>query len=227
LSETHAASISPVNQVMTTIRGFDFPDDLFYLMEHDAWVRLDPDGNATTGITPLGAHISGEFIEFMAKPIGTLVDRERALGMLEMSKVIRSARSPISGVIASVNERELSDAEIVISQPFWPAYLTAERIAKARKLKLAITAGIGSDHVDLEAAIKHGVTVAEVTYSNSISVSEQVVMMILALVRNYIPSYQWIVEGGWNIADCVARSYDLEAMQVGTVAAGRIGLAVL
>jgi formate dehydrogenase len=127
----------------------------------------------------------------------------------------------------SVFERELPDAEIVISQPFWPAYLTAERIAKAPRLKLAITAGIGSDHVDLQAAIKHGVTVAEVTYSNSISVSEHVVMMILGLVRNYIPSYKWVIDGGWNIADCVARSYDLEAMEVGTVAAGRIGLAVL
>ena len=127
----------------------------------------------------------------------------------------------------SVFERELPDAEIVISQPFWPAYLTAERIAKAPKLKLAITAGIGSDHVDLQAAIERGITVAEVTYCNSISVSEHVVMMILSLVRNYIPSYQWVVKGGWNIADCVARSYDLEGMQVGTVAAGRIGLAVL
>jgi formate dehydrogenase len=127
----------------------------------------------------------------------------------------------------SVFERELPDAEIVISQPFWPAYLTPARIAKAKKLKLAVTAGIGSDHVDLEAAIKNGITVAEVTYSNSISVSEHVVMMILSLVRNYIPSYQWVVKGGWNIADCVERSYDLEAMHVGTVAAGRIGLAVL
>jgi formate dehydrogenase len=127
----------------------------------------------------------------------------------------------------SVFERELLDAEIVISQPFWPAYLTAERIAKAKKLKLAITAGIGSDHVDLEAAIKHGVTVSEVTYSNSISVSEHVVMMILSLVRNYIPSYKLVIDGGWNIADCISRSYDLEAMEVGTVAAGRIGLAVL
>ena len=124
-------------------------------------------------------------------------------------------------------ERELSDAEIVISQPFWPAYLTAERIAKAKNLKLAITAGIGSDHVDLQAAIDRKVTVAEVTYSNSISVSEHVVMMILSLVRNYIPSYQWVVKGGWNIADCVERSYDVEGMHVGTVAAGRIGLAVL
>ena len=127
----------------------------------------------------------------------------------------------------SAFERELPEAEVVISQPFWPAYLTAERIARAPKLKLALTAGIGSDHVDLQAAIEHGLTVAEVTYSNSISVAEHVVMMILALVRNYIPSYQWVVDGGWNIADCVSRSYDLEGMQVGTVGAGRIGSAVL
>ena len=75
----------------------------------------------------------------------------------------------------SLFERELPDADVVISQPFWPAYLTAERIAKAKKLKLAITAGIGSDHVDLQ-------------------------------------------KGGWNIADCVARSYDVDGMHVGTVA---------
>jgi len=124
-------------------------------------------------------------------------------------------------------ERELVDADVVISQPFWPAYLTAERIAKAPNLKLAITAGIGSDHVDLQAAIDSGITVAEVTYCNSISVSEHVVMAILALVRNYIPSYRWVVDGGWNIADCVSRSYDLEGMQVGTVGAGRIGSAVM
>jgi formate dehydrogenase len=127
----------------------------------------------------------------------------------------------------SVFEQELPDAEIVISQPFWPAYLTAERIAKAPNLKLAVTAGIGSDHVDLQAAIEGGITVAEVTYCNSISVSEHVVMLILSLVRNYIPSYKWVIDGGWNIADCVSRSYDLEGMQVGTVGAGRIGSAVL
>src|SRR6201988_3121067 len=124
-------------------------------------------------------------------------------------------------------ERELVDADIVISQPFWPAYLTAERFAKARNLKLVITAGIGSDHTDLQAAIERGVTVAEVTYCNSISVAEHVVMMILSLARNYIPSYQRVVQEGWNIADCAARSYDIEGMHVGTVASGRIGLAVL
>jgi formate dehydrogenase len=127
----------------------------------------------------------------------------------------------------SVFERELADSDIVISQPFWPAYLTRERIEKAARLKLAITAGIGSDHVDLQAAIERGITVAEVTYCNSISVAEHVVMSILALVRNYIPSHDVARNGGWNIADCVTRSFDVEGMHVGTVAAGRIGTAAL
>ena len=127
----------------------------------------------------------------------------------------------------SVFERELVNADVVISQPFWPAYLTADRIAKAKNLQLAITAGIGSDHVDLQAAIDHNITVCEITYSNSISVAEHVCMMILSLVRNYIPAYNWVIKGGWNIADCVSRSYDIEGMNIGTVAAGRIGSAVL
>lgn len=127
----------------------------------------------------------------------------------------------------SVFEKELDRADIVISQPFWPAYLTAERIAKATNLKLAITAGIGSDHVDLEAATKQDITVCEVTYSNSISVAEHTVMQILALVRNYIPQYKQVVDGQWNIADCVHQSYDVEGMSIGLVGAGRIGVAVL
>jgi formate dehydrogenase len=124
-------------------------------------------------------------------------------------------------------ERLLPDAEVVISQPFWPAYLTKERIAKAKKLKLAVTAGIGSDHVDLAAAAHASIAVAEVTGSNSIGVAEHVVMMLLSLVRNYLPSHEIALRGGWNIADCVARSYDIEGMHFGTIGAGRIGLAVL
>ncbi|WP_159498438.1 NAD-dependent formate dehydrogenase [Microbacterium sp. 18062] len=127
----------------------------------------------------------------------------------------------------SVLDRELPDADVVISQPFWPAYLTPERLAKAERLQIAITAGIGSDHVDLPAAIEKGITVAEVTYCNSISVAEHTVMQVLALVRDYIPQHKIVVDGGWDIADAISRSYDLEGMDVGVFAAGRIGRAVL
>jgi phosphoglycerate dehydrogenase-like enzyme len=127
----------------------------------------------------------------------------------------------------SVVERELPDTDILITTPFWPAYLDERRLAKAEKLKLHVTAGVGSDHVDLAAAARRGVTVAEATYSNSVSVAEHAVMTILALVRNFVPAHLTAITGGWNIADLAARSYDLEHMAVGTIGAGRIGLAVL
>ena len=124
-------------------------------------------------------------------------------------------------------DEELVDADIVISQPFWPYYLTREKIGSAKNLKMAITAGIGSDHVDLQAAMDNKIDVVEVTYCNSRSVAEHIVMMILSLVRDYHNQHAIVKEGGWNIADAVQRSYDVEGMHVGTVAAGRIGLDAL
>ena len=126
-----------------------------------------------------------------------------------------------------VADKELVDADIVISQPFWPYYLTRERMESAPNLKMAITAGIGSDHVDLQAAMDHKIDVVEVTYCNSRSVAEHIVMMILSLVRDYHNQHRIVNEGGWHIADAVKRSYDVEGMHVGTIAAGRIGYDML
>ncbi len=124
-------------------------------------------------------------------------------------------------------DKHIGDADIVISQPFFPYYLTAERIKKAKNLKMAITAGIGSDHVDLQAAMENKIDVVEVTFCNSRSVAEHIVMMIVSMVRDYHSQHKIVNEGGWNIADAVHRSYDVEGMHIGTVAAGRIGLDAL
>ena len=118
-------------------------------------------------------------------------------------------------------DKELVDADVVISQPFFPYYLTRKKMESAPNLKMAITAGIGSDHVDLQAAMDHKIDVVEVTYCNSRSVAEHIVMMIVSMVRDYHNQHRIVNEGGWNIADAVQRSYDVEGMHIGTVAAGR------
>jgi formate dehydrogenase len=117
----------------------------------------------------------------------------------------------------------LADASVVIATPFWPAYITRERLAHMPNVRLLLTAGVGSDHFDLAAAAERGLTVAEITGSNVVSVAEHVVMQILALVRNFIPSYLEVVQGGWDIAKVAARSHDLEGKTVGIVGMGRIG----
>jgi len=124
-------------------------------------------------------------------------------------------------------DKELVDADVIISTPFHPAYITKERIAKAKNLKACITAGIGSDHVDLNAANDRKVGVYEVTGSNVVSVAEHVVMTILALVRNFVPSHEMIIKGDWEVAAVAKNSYDLENKVVATIGVGRIGERVL
>lgn len=124
-------------------------------------------------------------------------------------------------------EKHIEDMHVLITTPFHPAYVSAERIKKAKNLELLLTAGIGSDHIDLPAAAAAGLTVAEVTGSNTVSVAEDELMRILILLRNFLPGYQQVVHGEWNVAGIAYRAYDLEGKTVGTVGAGRIGRLLL
>ncbi|WP_240432641.1 NAD-dependent formate dehydrogenase [Rubrobacter indicoceani] len=101
--------------------------------------------------------------------------------------------------------------------------MDSEMLDGAPDLKLILTAGVGSDHVDLGEAAGRNTTVVEQTDSNTMSVAEHAVMQILALVRNFIPAYNDVVSGGWSIGEIAAKSHDLENKTVGIYGAGRIG----
>ncbi|KAM0932930.1 putative formate dehydrogenase [Dioscorea sansibarensis] len=124
-------------------------------------------------------------------------------------------------------EKHIPDMHVLITTPFHPAYVTAERIKKAKNLQLLLTAGIGSDHIDLKAAADAGLTVAEVTGSNVVSVAEDELMRVLILVRNFLPGHHQVIRGEWDVAAISYRSYDLEGKTVGTIGAGRIGKLLL
>lgn len=102
------------------------------------------------------------FPESVAGEDNQLLNTERAIGLKPFLE-----EKGHEFVILTDNEadldKHLADMDIVISAPFYPAYMTKERIEKAPNLKLAITAGVGSDHVDLQAAREHNIGVVEVT----------------------------------------------------------------
>ena len=90
-----------------------------------------------------------------------------------------------------------------------------------------MTAGVGSDHIDLNAAVEKKIQVLEVTGSNVVSVAEHVVMSILLLVRNFVPAHEMIERGEWQVSDVARNAFDLEGKVIGTIGAGRIGYRVL
>ncbi len=126
---------------MTTIRGYDFPDELFYMVEHDIWARPEADGVLTVGLTTLGCRVSGEFIEFMPKPLGTQVERDRALAVLEMSKTIRSARAPAAGEIVAINEDVRRQPQRLNSDPYGDGWLVRLKADDWTRDAALLTAG--------------------------------------------------------------------------------------
>ncbi|TBU33860.1 NAD-dependent formate dehydrogenase [Dichomitus squalens] len=127
----------------------------------------------------------------------------------------------------SVFQKNIVDAEVLITTPFHPGYLTRDLIEKAKNLKICITAGVGSDHIDLNAAVEKGIEVLEVSGSNVVSVAEHVVMSILLLVRNFVPAHEMIERGDWQVSEIARNAFDLENKVIGTIGAGRIGYRVL
>lgn len=147
---------------------------------------------------------------------------EHALGLRDLVKGKGHELVVLTDAQAALDQ-QLPTTDVLITTPFWPAYVTKERIERAAKLRLVLTAGVGSDHVDLAAAARRNITVAEITGSNVVSVAEHAVMQILILVRNFLPCYENVVKGGWDIGEVASRSHDLEDKVVGIVGMGRIG----
>jgi formate dehydrogenase len=163
-------------------------------------------------------------------PGGDAADNPEVLGCAENALGLRETLEEHGHELVSTTEREgegllgdLRDADVLITTPFWPVYVTKEMLGEAENLKLILTAGVGSDHIDLGEAAEKNITVAEITGSNTVSVAEHAVMQILALVRNYIPAYKDVIDGGWSIGEIAAGSHDLERKTVGVYGAGQIG----
>lgn len=163
-------------------------------------------------------------------PGGSAADNPDLLGSAENALGIRGFVEGQGHELVTTTDTDggqlgqhLPDAEVLITTPFWPVYVTAEMMEEARSLGIILVAGVGSDMVDLGEAARRGITVAEVTGSNVVSVAEHAVMQILTLMRNYLPAYEDVVNGGWNIGEIASLSHDLEAKVVGIFGMGRIG----
>lgn len=97
----------------------------------------------------------------------------------------------------------------------------AEVIEKADKLKIIGRAGIGVDNIDLEAATKKGIMVANVPESNIISAAEHTMAVLLAVARNIPPAHESLAGGEWKRS--AFQGVELYGKTLGIIGLGRIG----
>ncbi|MHB8242085.1 MAG: phosphoglycerate dehydrogenase [Solirubrobacteraceae bacterium] len=99
--------------------------------------------------------------------------------------------------------------------------MTAELIEKATSLKAIGRAGVGVDNVDVPAATKRGIVVANAPESNVVTAAEHTMALLLALARNVPQAYASLVAGKWDRSKF--SGVELYEKTLGILGFGRIG----
>lgn len=113
-------------------------------------------------------------------------------------------------------------ADAVGLSPFIYTPVTDAVLANFPNLKLVTTRSTGFDHVDIAAAAKRGITVANVPFYGENTVAEHTWALILALSRKIFQSYERTEKGNFKI-DASLRGFDLKGKTIGVVGCGHIG----
>ena len=99
--------------------------------------------------------------------------------------------------------------------------MTAELIAKGERLRVIGRAGVGVDNVDVEAATKRGIVVANAPESNVVTAAEHTMALLLALARNVPQAYVSLTAGKWERSKF--SGVELYEKTLGILGFGRIG----
>lgn len=125
-----------------------------------------------------------------------------------------------------VSER-LADAEIAIVNK---VVLDAEVLAAAPSLRLVCVVATGTNNIDLDAARRHGVTVANCRGYGTESLAQHVLALILALSRSLLPYARAATDGTWRESElfCLLDHpiRQIDGMTLGIVGFGDLGRAV-
>ena len=104
-----------------------YPEELKYHPEHD-WARIDGD-EAVLGVTWFAQDSLGELVHFEAPAAGSAVAVGASYGEVESVKAVSDVIAPLSGEILEVNERAVSEPELVNDDPYGDGWLIRIRLS--------------------------------------------------------------------------------------------------
>ncbi|HZC71137.1 MAG TPA: phosphoglycerate dehydrogenase [Jatrophihabitans sp.] len=116
-------------------------------------------------------------------------------------------------------ERRIADFDGVVIRS--ATQVDADLLAKADRLRAVTRAGVGVDNVDIDAATRRGVVVANAPQSNIITAAEHTMALLLALARNVPQAHASLVGGAWDRGKF--SGVELHEKVLGVIGFGRIG----
>jgi len=108
---------------MTTVRGCDIPEALFYDVESNIWARPETDGTVTVGMTSYGCCLAGPLVAFTPRRVGKEIRRGRSCATVESGKWVGPINAPVGGEIVAINELLLDSPGTINRDPYASGWL--------------------------------------------------------------------------------------------------------
>jgi len=123
------------------VRGCDFPEDRYYHADYNVWLKDSESGTVVLGATAYGAALAVEFLAFLPKADGTVVETGRAVGLLELAKTVVSVRTPLGGTIVASNSGVVKRPDMINADPYGAGWLVKLRVAGGPENAAGIVSG--------------------------------------------------------------------------------------
>jgi len=108
---------------MTIIKGFNFPDELYYHVKRHMWVKVKDDGSVKVGLTDSGQQIIGKISFLRVKPAGFQVVFEKSFGTVESAKWVGPIVAPINGEIIEINPEVKAKPSLINKAPYTDGWI--------------------------------------------------------------------------------------------------------
>lgn len=99
----------------------NIPADLKYVASHE-WLRLEADGTITVGITDHAQDALGDVVFVELPEVGTTVEADQEIAVVESVKAASDVYAPISGEIVEINEELVDSPELANEDPYGKAW---------------------------------------------------------------------------------------------------------
>lgn len=125
---------------MAIVNGCQIPEDLYYDIPMEVWVRLEADGTATLGMTDPASTRAGRLLRLTVKRPGKALKRGDTAAIAESAKWLGPFPTPLSGEIVEGNPRVLEDASLVNRDLYGAGWIVRVRPARlSEELPLLVT----------------------------------------------------------------------------------------
>ena len=103
---------------MGTVRGCNIPEDLYYNVENNVWVRKEDDGTVTVGMTAYACSLAGEIVSYTPKKVGKDVAKDKSAATVESGKWVGPLKAPVSGAITATNPDVAANPGLINKDPY-------------------------------------------------------------------------------------------------------------